>query len=197
MKIFNNYTYYSYQNPAFKSGIETIKHMNIGMMPNGLIGKIRVFKNNGQEIYLNVIKNAVIKNEETYQIQEMFGKIIGEICIKIKKTTDYDREEYKEDPSHVFIEYLRNYSRPETPYTRKGLEHYSEIGTRLVQIAQRRSDESCCCGNIELISKDDSKPFYEILGFEEKPKLYNYKKQNQMYLPPHAKEPLSKRSGGL
>ena len=66
-----------------------------------------------------------------------------------------------------------------------------------MQIAQRRSDESCCNGNIELISKEDSMPFYEKLGFK-KTKIANpYSNPNRMHLPPDAKEPFSRMYGGL
>ena len=185
--------------PSFKgfNPVETIKHYNVGMCNNGIIGKVRVRKANGEEAFLNVMKNATIGGEETYQLQEKYGKVIGEIVIKIKKAMNYDRLEFPEDPSHVFVETLRNYSRKDTPYYRQGLDEYKDIGTRLLQIAQRRSDECCCNGNIKLISKNESKKFYEKIGFQEMPKAYNYKIQNWMYLPPHAKEPLSKLSGGL
>ena len=185
--------------PSFKGsfGVETIKHYNIGMTGNGIIGKVRVRKKNGEEAFLNVMKNVTNGGDETYQLQEKYGKVIGEIVIKIKKSFNYDRLEFPEDPSHVFVETLRNYSKKDTPYYRQGLDEYKDIGTRLLQIAQRRSDECCCNGNIQLISKNESKLFYEKLGFVEMPKLYNYAKQNKMYLPPDAKEPLSKLSGGL
>ena len=204
MRISNNYTTYPYlanktvSAPSFRScGIETIKHANLGMAGKGYVGKVRVLKANGQEAYLNVIKNVMCQNSETYILQENYGKVIGEITFKIKKAFDYDREQYPEDPSHVFVEYLRNYSNPNTPYYRQGLEEYKGVGTRLLQIAQRRSDESCCMGNIQLHTKDNSKPFYKKLGFEEIPRLFSYTNNNQMYLPPMAKEPLSKRYGGL
>ena len=48
------------------------------------------------------------QNSETYILQENYGKVIGEITFKIKKAFDYDREQYPEDPSHVFVDELRN-----------------------------------------------------------------------------------------
>ena len=35
-------------------------------------------------------------------------QVIGEIELKIKKAQDYDKLAFKEDPSHVFVETLRN-----------------------------------------------------------------------------------------
>lgn len=206
MELKNSYVKYHsglYEKPVTKPSfkgfnpVETIKHYNIGMRNNGVIGKVRVRKVNGEETFLNVMKNVTNSSDETYQLQEKYGKVVGEIVIKIKKAFDYDRLEFPEDPSHVFVETLRNYSRKDTPYYRQGLDEYKDIGTRLLQIAQRRSDECCCNGNIKLISKNESKKFYEKLGFKEMPKAYNYRIQNWMYLPPEAKEPLSKLTGGL
>lgn len=202
MKIYNlNTNYHTNKTnitvPSFRhNAMETIKHTNIGMAPNGIIGKVRVRKSNGQECFLNVLKNAVINGEETYQLQERFGKVVGEINIKIKKLSN-DMGYGSNNPSHVFVETLRNYSKKGTDYTRTGLEEYKDIGTRLIQIAQRRSDESFCQGNIELKSKEGAKPFYKKLGFEFVPMPYGSENSNKMYLPPHAKEALSKIQGGL
>lgn len=54
-------------------------------------------------------------------------------------------------------------SNPNTPYYKNGLEHIKDIGIRLLQIAQRRSDEAKCVGNIKLISKNESKTGIKIL----------------------------------
>ena len=188
--------------PVFKgvNPVETIKHCNVGMMPDGIIGKVKVFKKNGEEAYLNVVKIKSSMNEETYMLKDKIGKIIGEMDIKIRKAFDYDHLEFSEDPSHVFVEYLRNYSKPDTPYHKQGLEEYKGIGTKLLQIAQRRSDEACCMGNIKLHSKNESKEFYKKLGFAEEPAspyAICRGNQNRMYLPPEAKEPFSRRDGGL
>ena len=203
MKIQNNisqnYNFYksTTTKPTFKSTmVETIKHTNIGMCHNGIIGKVRVRNSKGQETFLNVMKNAVVGGEETYQLQENFGKIIGEITLKFRKSM-HDTGYYQNDACNVFVEYLRNYSKKGTPYTRPGLEEYKDIGTRLIQIAQRRSDEMGCFGNIELMSKNASMDFYKKLGFESIPKIFGYECNNRMYLPPHSKEPLSRLSGGL
>ena len=182
--------------PAFK-GVQTLTHCNIGSMAEGVIGKVKVNKKTGEEAYLDVMKLVGASGDETYQLRTKMGHIIGEIEMRIKKAPqDYDRLEFPEDPSHVFVAYLRNYSRKGTPFHIEGLEEYKDIGTRLLQIAQRRSDEARCCGNIKLISKNESMPFYEKLGFK-KEETGPWGNPNKYYLPPEAKEPLSKLCGGL
>ncbi len=172
--------------------IETIKHYNLGMMANGFIGKVKVLKANGEQAFLNVDKQAS-NFEENYKLKDDIGKIIGEICLKIRKPM----WEVENETAHIFVDELRNYSNPHTPYYTKGLEEYKEIGTRLLQIAQRRSDECMLNGNIELISKNESMPFYKKLGFKQTPFVSRFSNPNKMYLPPEAKEPLSKMYGGL
>ena len=72
------------------------------------------------------------------------------------------------DPSHVFVDELRNFSNPNTPYYKQGLDYYKDIGTRLLQIAQRRSDEAQCQGNIKLISKGESLNWYKsVIGMRQ------------------------------
>ena len=183
--------------PSFKSTVqlETLKHCNIGMMKNGYIGKIKTIKPTGEEVFLNVFKHAGYL-KELYFIKDDAEQIIGEIELKIRKAQDYDKLAFPSDPSHVFIENLRNYSNPRTPFYRKGLEEYKGIGTKLIQIAQRRSDEALCNGNLELISKFEAFDFYYKLGFEKtEQSLSGY--PHKLYLPPMAKEPLSKLQGGL
>lgn len=182
--------------PSFK-GIQTLTHYNIGLMADGIIGKVKVAKKSGEEAYLDVMKVKCGSGDEIYQLRDMIGRIIGEIELRIKKAPpDYDRIAFPEDPSHVFVAELRNYSRKDTPYYKEGLEEYKDIGTRLLQIAQRRSDETMCGGNIKLISKNESKGFYEKLGFRRED-CGPWGNSNKYYLPPDAKEPFSRRSGGL
>ena len=98
---------------------------------------------------------------------------------------------------------MRNFSNPNTLYYKQGLEYYKDIGTRLLQIAQRRSDEAQCQGNIKLISKGESLNWYKsVIGMrQEFPPIpgmkFNIHNPNQLYLPPENKEPLSKLQGGL
>lgn len=172
--------------------VETIKHYNVGMMANGIIGKVRVLKANGEQVFLDVEK-CVSSLGENYKLKDSVGKIIGEINLKIRKS-EWGTEK---DCGHIFVDELRNYSNPSTPYYSAGLEEYKEIGTRLLQIAQRRSDECLLNGNIELISKNESMPFYKKLGFKQMPFVSKFCNPNKMYLPPEAKEHLSKMYGGL
>ena len=214
--VINNLTFNPYvknnfniQNTAFKKkkpsfcGVQSLTHTNIGMCAEGFIGKIRVRLAGGGESFLNVFKNKNCDWEE-YKVMDDFNNLIGESQIKIKKFVNYGRFEYKSDPSHVFVDTLRNYSTPGTPYHNKALPYYKDIGTRLLQIAQRRSDESNCCGNIKLIAKNESKPFYKnaIHMCEESTFTSNLLfrfggNRNMMYLPPEWKEPLSRLHGGL
>ena len=65
-----------------------------------------------------------------------------------------------------------------------------------MQIAQRRSAEAMCNGNIELISKGESFNFYKKLGFQSSRTFWG-ENPNKMYIPPEAKEALSRAYGGL
>lgn len=201
MRIQNNpINYYSSRisydlgKPMFKGSVpvETIKHYNLGMMQNGYVGKVKVLKSTGEEAILNVHKRAS-NMEEIYSLKDDIGNIIGEIVFKIRKTL----WETKDDVSHIYVDELRNYSNSSTPYYTKGLEEYNQIGTRLLQIAQRRSDECMLNGNIQLISKNESLGFYRKLGFKQIPQTSHYDNPNRMYLPSEAKDSLSKMYGGL
>ena len=199
-------TYQVYQNkniskPLSHRGslaVETIKHYNLGIMPSGYVGKIKIIKANGEEVLLNVEKQ-VNGAFEKYQIKDSFNNLIGEIDIKINKFLNYDRLEFSTDPSHVFVNELRNYSNPRTPYYKNGLKEYKGIGTRLLQIAQRRSDEALCNGNIELIAKNRGEvlEFYKNLGFAQPEIITRFTNPYKLHLTPLAKEPLSKKYGGL
>lgn len=195
---YQNYQCPTPTKPSF-SGIfpvQTIKHLNIGMAEDGIIGKVRVFDSKGRERFLNVVKDTGPCGNEIYMLKDNIGNIIGEMIMRIVKYADSAKSAGSGDGSWVWVEYLRNYSRPGTKWSQDYLCEHKSIGTRLIQIAQRRSDEAMCGGNIHLCSKDSSKSFYEQLGFKEIPTLYDYK-QNDMYLPADAKEPLSRLKGGL
>ncbi len=194
--------------PSF-TGVQTLTHTNIGSCMEGYIGKIRVRKaSDKSDCYLNVFKKYTGTNEEKYSITNDFGDLIGEMKIKIKKIfpNPWEKFDSNNDPSHVFVDELRNFSRPDTPYYKPGLEYMKDIGTRFLQIAQRRSDESMCCGNIKLITKGESKDWYlNYIGMtEEFPaggNNFGFKfrigNPNSLILPPHSKEPLSRLQGGL
>jgi hypothetical protein len=205
--LFINPNYSLQKRPlAFKQSplVQTLKYTNIGSLPDGFIGKIRVRTGDNAECFLNVIKKSLGDGEENYSINNENGNIVGEIFLKIKKIINYDRLQYPSDPSHVYVSDLINYSNPATPYY-KNLEQYKDIGIRLMQIAQRRSDEAMCNGNIKLIAKNESKEWYKnVIGMtEEFSKIsknnygFNIHNPNSMILPPDAKEKLSLLNGGL
>lgn len=175
--------------------VERLTHTNIGMAKNGLIGKVEVLKATGDKVFLNVFKQGGFL-KEYYFLKDDVDNIIGEIELRVKKAINYDKVAYPQDPSHVYVELLRNYSDPKTPFYRKGLEEYKHIGARLLQIAQRRSDEAQCNGNIELISRIESFNFYYALNFKNTDIAWGGNPY-RLYLPPEAKEPFSKRYGGL
>ncbi len=188
-------------NPTFKHNIpNALTHTNIGSCLEGYIGKVSVRKND-KNVALNVFKKFKENAIENYTIQNDTGDVIGTIDVSIKKYQQSPWE--RTNPSHVFVDNLRNFSNPNTPYYKSGLEHYKDIGTRLLQIAQRRSDEAMCEGNIKLISKGESLNWYKnIIGMrQEFPPIpgmkFNIHNPNQLYLPPENKEPLSRLQGGL
>lgn len=195
---YQNYKCQTPVKPAFQGfyPVETIKHVNIGMAQDGIIGKVRVFDKNMNERFLNVVKDMGPCGFEIYMLKDNLGRIIGEMMMKIVKHPPEYEITSTGERSWVFVDFLRNYSRPNTKYHQHGLSEYKGLGTRLMQIAQRRSDEAECCGNIHLRSKDSSMAFYKKLGFKEVPTEYDYK-QNLLYLPPEAKEPMSRIQGGL
>lgn len=188
------------KNISFGQNIQTLTHTNIGSCLEGYIGKIRVRKPDG-EAYLNVFKKYIGKDAENYVIQNDKNEAVGSINVFIRKIQPNQWDD--SDPSHVFVDELRNFSKPDTPYHNPKLEYFKDIGTRLLQIAQRRSDEANCCGNIKLISKGESLNWYKnVIGMrQEFPPIPGMKFQihnpNQLYLPPEAKEPLSRLQGGL
>lgn len=190
-------------------GVETLTHTNIGSCLEGYIGKIYVRKADNSPGFLNVFKKYTGHNAENYSIRNDNNELIGEADIVIKKylPSTYDSFTYPEDPSHVFVDKLMNYSKPGTPYHNNKIEYFKDIGTRLLQIAQRRSDETMCSGNIKLIAKGEAKPWYKnVIGMVEEfpPETqnnygfkFNLRNPNIMILPPNSKEPLSRLQGGL
>ncbi len=150
-----NYNINSYKPINFGGGynVQTLTHTNIGRCLDGYIGNIRVILAEGSEDFLKVFKKTLSDNNENYLVKNAQDEIIGEMTLAINKIRVYDRLSYPEDPSHVFISELVNYSNPSTPSYKKGLTYYKDVGIRLIQIAQRRSDEAMCNGNIKLIAK--------------------------------------------
>ena len=186
------------------NGIKTLKEINIGNACEGFIGKIRVRKGNNSDTFLNVYKKNLGSGYENYVVQNNKNDIIGSIILTVKKYTNFDTLEYKSDPSHVYIEELRNFSNHNTPYY-QNIDYHKDIGTRLMQIALKRSYESGCNGNLKLISKNESKNWYKnIIGMtEEFPKIsgnpfsFSIHNPNLLILPQEAKERLLTLRGGL
>lgn len=188
--------------PSFGSrfNIETLSNTHIGNCLNGFIGKIKVRSTDTPNQILKVFK-SVANNSEEYRLLDNSNNLIGLIDLKIcKDNRTYYRPEG--DTSHVFIKELKNFSTPQTPYHNKKLPQYKDIGTRLLQIALRRSKEADCFGNLKLIAKGEAKPFYEkVIGMQEEfpvgSPARRFNNPNTMYLPEEAKIHLDKLQGGL
>ena len=195
--ITNNYYIYSQEKTSFKAStpVKNLKHVNIGQTKNGFIGKVKALKANGEEAFLNVYKYASFL-KEIYFLKDESENIIGEIELKFKKFHDYDKATFKTDSSHVYVETLRNYSDPKTPFYRQGLKEHRRVGAKLLQLALQRSKEEGCNGNIELKSRIESFDFYYALGFKNASLGWGSDPYN-LYLPPKEKEALEKRYGGL
>ena len=201
-KIQNNY---SYNYPVYTckpkpkqtsfQGIQRLTHMNIGMMPQGFIGHVSLKNvNKGCEEFVGVFKNFD-SGLEKYLFKNDKDEIIGEFSLKINKFFDYDAFLYEEDPSHVYLDDLFNYSNPNTPFYKKGLDHYKGIAVRALQIAQRRSDEAQCVGNIKLNSMPEARPIYvDKIGMVSDPE---HPRSGMLMIPADKKEPLSRMNGGL
>lgn len=183
---------------SFGHKLPTLANINIGAAPEGLIGKVRVRKGSG-DAYLDVFKKKLAENVENYTIQNDKNEIIGTLDIYIVKCKpDYSGF----DPSHVFADELRNFSRPDTPYHNSKLDYYKDIGTRLLQIAQKRSYEANCGGNLKLISLREAVDWYKTkIGMrQEHSPLLEFLisgNPNMLYLPPENKEFLKNLQGGL
>lgn len=175
--------------------IQRLTHMNIGMQGQGFIGHVLLENiTKGTEEFVKVFKHFDCGNER-YFFKDENDEVIGEVLTKINKYFNYDKYLYKDDPSHVLVDDLRNYSNPGTPFWNKKLDYYKGVGTRLLQIAQRRSDEANCFGNIRLNSMPEARKFYmDKIGMVKDP---NNPYSGMLIIPWDKKEPLSKMYGGL
>ena len=163
---------------SFRQNIpQTLTHTNIGSCLEGYIGKVRV-RDGNNNVLLNVFKKFKNRTVENYTIQTDKGDIIGTVDLTIHK------------------------SNPNTPYYKAGLPHYKDIGTRLLQIAQRRSDESLCHGELKLTTVNEAFNWYlNKIGMRQEfppmPGRLRINNPNLLYLPPENKEALSRLNGGL
>ena len=185
---------------SFRQNIpQTLTHTNIGSCLEGYIGKVRV-RDGNNNVLLNVFKKFKNRTVENYTIQTDKGDIIGTVDLTIHK---YPKEPWMcADPSYVYVDELRNFSNPNTPYYKTGLPHYKDIGTRLLQIAQRRSDESLCHGELKLTTVNEAFNWYlNKIGMRQEfppmPGRLRINNPNLLYLPPENKEALSRLNGGL
>lgn len=182
--------------PTFGSKVSTqgLKNINIGSMPAGNIGKIKVLKANGKEAWLDVIKSTY-HDYETYNFVNELKQVIGKIEFRFNK---YVRP-LEGEKDHVFVTELRNFSDPNTPYYTKGLEEYNQIGTKLLQVAVKRSFENNCNGNIELVAKrrQEVLKFYEILGFRQSSNVGLYGNPYRLQLAEDKIESLAMKYGGI
>lgn len=204
MRIGNDYrySYNKYLKPAkktvFRSAgkIETIGRSHIGNKPDGFIGLVKVFDKDGKDVFLNAFKEVDFYGE-IYTLKDVLNRTIGKLDLKICKEYGYEKFSYDEDPSHIFVNELKNYSNPNTPYYFRGLNNYKGVGTRLLQLALKRSYEEDCNGNIELNSKKDAINFYKLLGFVKTANYSMYLNPNRFKLPENSKFELMDRLGGL
>ena len=211
MKILNNFCFNiqkPYYHTAFAGKLPvaqtTLAVKNIGLMPNGKIGKIELLRKDGKKVYLDVVKSLTneykdkhcnVKNE-LYTIEDEFGEIIGEMDITVNKAVNYDRINFPQDPSHVHVVFVCNHSDPKTEYYNDVSGEYEHVGTRLLQIALKRSEEAFGHRNINLTSVPIAKNFYKKLGFTEIPNNFG-QYRGYMCLVPDGANTLAEKYGGL
>lgn len=179
----------------------TIKDLDLGSCRNGYIGKIFVEQKDGTTTFLNLHKRVENQNTEVYKVLDDYGNLIGETKLLIRKN-DEQASWTQGNVNHVFVDELMNYSKPNTPFYKKNLKHYKGIGTKLLQIALKRSFETGCEGNIELIAKDEAKPFYlDVIKMCEKYPEGSFERRynnpNKLYLPKDKIHRLENLNGGI
>ena len=187
------------KNISFKNNIHSLSRLNIGTASEGYIGKVKVRKGLNT-VFLDVYKKILGNSTENYTIQNDKNDIIGNINLLIIKPLDVSWN--SNVSQYVFVDELRNFSHPQTPYHNKKLEYFKDIGTRLLQIAEQRSYEANCDGNIKLVSKQESMQWYkDIIGMKQEypiiPGQPYFHNPNLMYLPAESKEKIAKLQGGL
>ena len=162
---------------------KSLSKQNISKMKDGIIGKVEVEGINENKVLLNVEKFVDKSGLEYYAILDKTDAILGEIELKPTITSD---------TKHVWIEHLiSHYSR----FMEWG--GYKEIGTRLMQIALKRSEEAGCDGNIELFTTKIGEDFYIKTGFKKFFPNNSRYQQHRMYLTQEGKQQLKTKYGGL
>ena len=183
---------YKYQTkPTFNglfSKTKSLSKLNIGSLPDGIIGQVKVLNKNGKEVVFDVLKNVEDSGLEIYKIIDKKRNILGDI--EFKPTIEGNTK-------HIWVEHLVNHSSLYHKYRNESLGNYTGIGTRLMQIALKRSKEAGCNGDIELFTTKTGKDFYKKIGLKDYLSDYSYYRQHKMYLPEENKEFLANRYGGL
>ncbi len=198
LQIQNNYNFNSKNsiNPNFKSNVVTknVATKNLGLTTNGFIGKLEVVKANGKKALLNLVK-SIYNDYEIYNLTDDYDRTIGRIEFRFNKSPWKTNKE----KDHVFVSELRNFSNPNTPYYKNGLEEYKQIGTKLLQLAYKRSIENNCDGNIELVAKNHKEvlEFYKKLGFKQPENISIYENPYRLSLSTDAMESFANKYGGL
>ena len=188
---YQNKPYNYYSKPSFNGvflNAKTIGKCNIGKMPDGIIGKVKVKNLENKDGFFDVQKYVEYAGLEHYAIQDKRGNILGEIEFMPVKTNE---------SKHIWVEHLVSHSSLYHKYKDEYLGDYKGIGTRLMQIAYKRSLESGCEGNIELFSTNNAIDFYKKLGMKDYLSNYSKYQQHRMYLPEEGKSFLSDKYGGL
>ena len=203
MKVINNVCFNlpkQYYNTAFTGKVpvaETSRAVkNICLMPNGKIGKVEFLRKDGRKVLLDLVKSADGKGNELYTFEDEFGEIIGEMDIKINRAVNYDKTNFPQDPSHIHVVFICNHSDPNTKYYNDIVGEYEHIGTRLLQVALKRSEEAFGFRSINLSSVPKAKNFYKKVGFTEIPNKFGQYK-GYMCLLPEGANTLAEMYGGL
>ena len=184
--IYQNKTNNNYPKTTFNGlllNTKSLSKQNIGKMKDGIIGKIEVKSIGDKKVLLDVEKIVDKFGLEYYAVLDKSGGILGEIEFKPTITND---------TKHVWVEHLVSHY---SSFMKLG--NYTEIGTRLMQIALKRSEEAGCDGNIELFTTEIGKSFYEKIGMETFFPLLNSRQQHRMYLTQDGKQKLKTLYGGL
>lgn len=186
-------------NVSFRHNIQTLANINLGCCPEGFIEKVNV-RQGFSNAKLNLFKTFRAENVENYTIRDNKNEIVGNVDVFITKCQPVSWQ--SDSASYVFLDDLRNFSRPGTPYHNPKLDYYKDIGTRLLQVAMKRSYEEDCSGNIRLVSVNEALDWYKNKIamkqlYPPTPGCFAIHNPNLLFLPEEAKKYLSELQGGL
>lgn len=202
-------------------GRKLTKRINIGKMPDGVIGYTHIQDAKGNKVKVQIEKSTKAIGE-SYSLKDLEGNELGSRKLVIEKADKKKKINYGpiDNPiktkGYLYLKQLDSYAskcplsdvQSKTPYT--------GIGTRLQQIALERSFEEGFKGHMELGGIAASLGFHYKNGFRPVKKLhngFNIEKeildsiQNKetiknikiasMYMPPENIDILRKKYGGL